>query len=160
MLINIQTTEVFNPKTRESCTSIDIDISVAGILAKYRNIAMGTFVIESDVNPRPNAHYCHYRCDYTHKQFVEWLCFHGINSNNPLHTLGKEYGAEICRRFRLYKASRVLRHSSYGVTEIFYDDKKASIILKFLANFLKSRYTFQVEIVAKMPITSLFRNWI
>jgi integrase len=130
-LINIQTTEVFNPKTRESCSCVDIDISVAEILAEYRNIATGKFVIESEVNPRPNAHYRHYRCDRTHKHLIEWLRSHGINSNNPLHTLRKEYGAEICRQFGLYKASRALRHSSYGVTEMFYVDKKSGVTPKF-----------------------------
>ncbi|MDR2778986.1 MAG: hypothetical protein LBB16_01725, partial [Puniceicoccales bacterium] len=64
-------------------------------------------------------------------ELIGWLRSHGVNSNNPLHTLRKEYGSEICRQFGLYEASRALRHSSYGITESFYVDRKAGITPKF-----------------------------
>jgi integrase len=130
-LITIRTTEVFSPKTRESCANVDMDASLVEILAEYRSGASGEFVVESEVEARPGAHYRHYRCERTHRQLIQWLRSKGINSHNPLHTLRKEYGAEICRQFGLYKASRALRHSSYGVTEMFYVDKKAGVTPKF-----------------------------
>jgi integrase len=129
--ISVQQTEYFSPKTKESCSDICLDDAVVGILKELKTSATGQFVVESEVNPRPNAHYRHYRCDRTHKHLIEWLRSHGINSNNPLLTLRKEYGAEICRQFGLYKASRALRHSSYGVTEMFYVDKKSGVTPKF-----------------------------
>jgi integrase len=130
-LISIHQTEYFSPKTKESCSEIYLDKSVADILMELGKSAVGQFVVESDVNPRPNAHYQHYRCDRIHKELITWLRSQGINSNNPLHTLRKEYGSEICRQFGLYEASRALRHSSYGVTEGFYVDKKAEVTPKF-----------------------------
>jgi integrase len=129
--ISVQQTEYFSPKTKESCSDIYLDDAVVGILKGLKTSATGQFVIESDINPRPNAHYQHYRCDRIHKQLIAWLRTHGINSNNPLHTLRKEYGSEICRQFGLYEASRALRHSSYGITESFYVDRKVGITPKF-----------------------------
>jgi integrase len=130
-LITIQPTEYFSPKTKESCSDIYLDESVANMLEEFQASASGEFVIESDIAPRPHAHYQHYRCDRIHKELIGWLRSHGINSNNPLHTLRKEYGSEICRRFGLYEASRALRHSSYGITESFYVDRKTGIAPNF-----------------------------
>jgi integrase len=127
-VIYIRATEVFSTKTREFCSSVDLDESVAKILGEYQSVATGPFVIESNVNARPNVHY---RCDRTHRQLIEWLRKHDISANKPLHTLRKEYGAEICRQFGLYEASRALRHSSHGVTEMFYVDKRAVVTPKF-----------------------------
>jgi integrase len=129
--ISIQQTECFSPKTKESCSDIYFDESVMKILEGGKTSSVSKFVIESAIDPRPNAHYQHYRCDRIHKQLIEWLRRHGINGTNPLHTLRKEYGAEICRQFGLYEASRALRHASYSVTESFYVDRKAGITPKF-----------------------------
>ncbi|MDR0742454.1 MAG: tyrosine-type recombinase/integrase [Puniceicoccales bacterium] len=130
-LISIQPTECFSPKTKESCSDIYLDESVVNMLKEFQASASGEFVIESDIAPRPQAHYQHYRCDRIHKELIGWLRSRGVNSNNPLHTLRKEYGSEICRQFGLYEASRALRHSSYGITESFYVDRKVGITPKF-----------------------------
>ncbi|MDR1233171.1 MAG: hypothetical protein LBJ75_02850 [Puniceicoccales bacterium] len=129
--ISVQQTEYFSPKTKESCSDIYLDESVANMLKEFKASSVGKFVIESGIAPRPHAHYQHYRCDHIHKELIAWLRSHGINSNNPMHTLRKEYGSEICRQFGLYEASRALRHSSYGITESFYVDRKTGITPKF-----------------------------
>jgi protoheme ferro-lyase len=85
------------------CTSVNIDTYVAEILSEYRGIAISAFVMKSNISPRPNAHYRHYRCDCIHKHLMEWLRSHGIDLNNPLDTLPKEYGAKICQQFGLIK---------------------------------------------------------
>jgi hypothetical protein len=101
------------------------------MLKEFKASSVGEFVIESGIAPRLHAQYQHYRCDHIHKELIAWLRSHDINSNNPMHTLRKEYGSEICRQFGLYEASRALRHSSYGITESFYVDRKTGITPKF-----------------------------
>jgi hypothetical protein len=106
------------------------------MLKELKTSATRQFVIESDINPRPNAHYQRYGCDRIHKQLITLLRFHGINSKNPLHTLRKEYASDICRQFVLYEASGALCHSSCGITESIYVNRKADTTPNFLTCFL------------------------
>jgi hypothetical protein len=83
--ISVQQTEYFSPKTKESCSGIYLDDAVVGMLKELNTSATGQFVTESDINPRPNAHDQHYRCDRIHQQLIAELHSHGINSNNPTY---------------------------------------------------------------------------
>jgi integrase len=127
----IRATPYFTPKSNESSSDIKLAKSVIDELECHRAATDGVFVLPSKINPIPNATWGHYRCKKDYDVLNEWLRERGIASRNPLHTLRKEYGAQICRDHGLYIASRALRHSSYSVTEKHYTDRTAQVVPSF-----------------------------
>jgi integrase len=130
-IISIHKTSYFTPKTRESSSEIMLAPTVADALMAHKEGANGPFVLDSNIQARPNAGYTHCRCKRDYKELYVWLLQNGISENNQLHTLRKEFGAQICRDHGLYMASRALRHSSYAMTERHYVDKTAPVVPSF-----------------------------
>jgi integrase len=58
---------------------------------------------------------------------VCWLRKKGIDGNNPLHTLRKEFGSIIALQSDLFTASKQLRHSSLAVTAAYYVENRKRI---------------------------------
>jgi integrase len=129
--ISIHQTPYFTPKTRESSSEISLPNLVAEELALLKEDSQTAFVLDAEIPARPNAGYTHCRCPRDYKALYAWLSQNGITANNPLHTLRKEFGAQICREHGLYMASRALRHSSYAMTERHYVDKTAPVVPSF-----------------------------
>ena len=122
-------TEHFHPKSEDSIASVDLDPEFADLFLAFKEEATGQFVVESPVEPRPNANYAHYRCQTVFERLTRWLRAHGVAGKKPLHLLRKEFGSRICHRFGIYAASRALRHSDVAITAAHYVDKKATITI-------------------------------
>jgi hypothetical protein len=100
------------------------------LLEKFRVIqkaATGNFVIESSIAPRPEAAYTHYRCTKDFTLLMGWLRSKGVTGNNPLHTLRKEFGSQICAKHGIYAASHALRHGDIAITSQHYLDQKRPV---------------------------------
>lgn len=127
--IIIETTDRFDPKSEESSATVELDREVATILQGYRARATGDYVIESARESKPNATYSYYRAEEVFDRLLLWLAKKGIGGEDnrrdkPLHTLRKEFGSLLCKRYGLFAAYRALRHSSPEVTAAHYLDQK------------------------------------
>jgi integrase len=125
-VISIRATAHFSPKSEDSTGDVEIDPEVMELFRGYRAAASGHFVIESRVSPRPNAAYSHYRCQRKFKALNKWLQAHGVDVKQPLHTLRKEFGSQLCAKHGIYVASRALRHADIAITSQHYLDKRES----------------------------------
>jgi integrase len=121
----------FDPKTNASSSDVKLAQLIIDELKYYKDQAEGVFVLSSKNNPIHNATWAHYRCQKDFIALNKWLRDRGISEQKPLHTLRKEYGAQICRDHGIYVASRALRHSSTSVTEKHYVDSKAMVVPNF-----------------------------
>jgi Phage integrase family len=123
-VIRIEATKWFHPKSEDSLGDIEVDPELMTLFRGYRAKATGSFVIESRVQPRPDATFEHYRCQSHFEKLLEWLRARGVKTKAPLHTLRKEFGSQICERDGIYAASRALRHADITITSQHYLDKK------------------------------------
>jgi integrase len=131
--IVIETTEHTGTKSADSEADVDVDPGLLEILKSYMpKPGQGSpFVIESPIQPRPNAtSYHHYRCSRLFRELVAWLRSKGINARNALHSLRKEFGSQICAQAGIYAASTALRHSSITLTRDYYVDKKQPVVFQ------------------------------
>lgn len=120
LLENDNVTEL---KSEESAGVIDVDSNTMAVLKKL--LKSGQFyVIESNVAPRTGTRYHHYRCERHFKGLIAWLREQGIEDRNAIHTLRKEFGSELCKRYGIFMASHMLRHSNISLTRESYVDKK------------------------------------
>ena len=129
--IRIETTEHGGTKSAESEAEVDVDPGLLEILKGYqpKQGKGSTFVIESNVKPRPKSvanH--HYRCNRLLNELITWLRSHGVKSRNALHALRKEFGSQICAQAGIFAASSALRHSSINLTREYYIDKKQTSV--------------------------------
>ena len=124
--ISIEATRWFTPKSEDSTGDVEIDPEVMELFRGYQATASGDFVIESEVSPRPEAAYAHYRCQREFEALNKWLREHGVEGNRPLHTLRKEYGSQVCAKHGIYAASRALRHADIAITSQHYLDRRES----------------------------------
>jgi integrase len=129
--ISVVTTEFGATKTSTSERTIDVAPSIMEIFKKYRAVERGSFVIISDVTPRPGATYHHYRCNRHFKHLVQWLRVHGVTRRNAIHELRKEYGSRVCQEFGIYAASAALGHGNITTTAASYLDKKDKVFIEF-----------------------------
>jgi integrase len=125
--IRIEATKWFHPKSEDSLGDVEIDEELTAIFRGYRAKAKGTFVIQSDVKPRLDVNWEHYRCTATFEGLIGWLRTKGVKSTHPLHTLRKEFGSQIASKHGIYAASRLLRHADIHTTASHYLDKKTRI---------------------------------
>ena len=136
-VISIRATAYFSPKSADSTGDVEVDPEVMDLFRGHHATASGNFVIESRVLPRPHAAYSHYRCQRQFKALNDWLKAHGIESKQPLHTLRKEYGSQVCAQHGIYAASRALRHADIAITSQHYLDRRESAragLGRFLSN--------------------------
>jgi integrase len=125
-VISIKATAYFSPKSEDSTGDVEVDAEVMELFRGYEATAYGDFVIESKVSPRPDAGYSHYRCQREFEALSKWLQAHGVKGKQPLHTLRKEFGSQVCGQHGIYAASRALRHADIAITSLHYLDKRES----------------------------------
>jgi hypothetical protein len=126
-VIRIEPTRWFHPKSEDSIGDIEVDSELLELFRGYYAKAKGPFVIESDVDPRLDTGWEHYRCTSIFKGLIAWLRKKGVTTNTPLHTLRKEFGSRIAAEHGIYAASRLLRHADIQTTASHYLDKKKRV---------------------------------
>jgi integrase len=126
-VIRIEPTRWFHPKSEDSIGDIEIDPELLELFRGYCAKAKGPFVIESDVDPRLDTGWEHYRCTSIFEGLIAWLRKKGVTTNTPLHTLRKEFGSRIAAEHGIYAASRLLRHADIQTTASHYLDKKKRV---------------------------------
>ncbi|MEI7733161.1 MAG: tyrosine-type recombinase/integrase [Verrucomicrobiota bacterium] len=100
----------WTPKTTESEASVYV---AAGLIAELEPLRTGPDTAVTSPNGVDRA--------------VAWLRSKGIDNNNPLHTLRKEFGSIIAQQSDLFTASKQLRHSSLQVTASYYVENRKKI---------------------------------
>ncbi len=126
--IRIEATDWFHPKSEDSIGDVEVDPELIELFRGYRAKATRSFVIESPNDPRPDATFQHYRCQYLFEKLAEWLRKNGVKAKTPLHTLRKEFGSQICSREGIYAASVALRHANITITSEHYLDQKKTVV--------------------------------
>ncbi|MEX2044955.1 MAG: tyrosine-type recombinase/integrase [Opitutus sp.] len=130
-VIRIETNEFTRAKSEGSETGVDIDPTLSEMLRDWMADSKTKFVIETDVEPRPEVtSYHHYRCNAIFKKLTTWLKSHEVEDRNALHALRKEFGTQINRSHGLFAASAALRHSSIQLTRSVYVAKKDRAVFK------------------------------
>ena len=124
--IRIEATRYFQPKSEDSTGDVEVDPELMEVFRGFKARAAGGFVIESSVAARPEATYPHYRCQREFEGLTKWLRARGVTGSQPLHTLRKEYGSQICAKHGIYAASNALRHADIAITSQHYLDRKTA----------------------------------
>lgn len=127
--LRIEVTEYGSLKTESSAEVLDL---APGIVAEFQGFfqrSKDKFVVASAVDPRPAAHWKHYRCAGHFRALIDWLRSKGVKERNPIHTLRKEFGTRINQQFGIFAASAALRHSSITLTREHYVDRKERIAI-------------------------------
>ena len=127
--IHVRANKYYSLKTENSERMIDLPDSVAELLRSWKKDTEGEFVIWSLTDPKPNAHYRHYRCHRHIQRLNSWLREHGADSKNPLHSLRKEYGSLICEQAGIYAACMSLGHGDIRTTQGSYLDLKKKVVV-------------------------------
>jgi integrase len=122
--IRIETTQHFAAKTEDSYADVPLDPEMIALFRGFRAQGKGPFVIESSIAPKHDAGYSHYRCEKIFQRLIQWLREKGVQGRNPIHVLRKEFGSEVARKFGIFAASSLLRHSDISVTREHYIDGK------------------------------------
>jgi len=125
--INVSATEHLNIKGTEGCVDIEAELAtmLKGYYAKYKDA--GEFVIQSDIVPSFKSKVPKYRANRHLQAVVTWLRKQGVKAHKPIHTLRKEAGSEVCKRYGLHAASTFLRHADIQVTSAHYVENKETI---------------------------------
>lgn len=118
-------------KTPESHGMVPIDENVSALLARYKEVATGKFVLESNSEEYgPRSWGYKYRANGVLDEATAWLRDHGVEAQKPLQELRKEYGSHANAQHGLVAASRNLRHSSPTITAAHYVDLKTRPVVK------------------------------
>jgi len=125
-IVRIEATRYFHPKSEDAVGDVEVDAELLEIFRGFRARTDSDFVIESEIAPRPDATYSHYRCQRLFEALSAWLRKHGVTGNKPLHTLRKEFGSQVCAKHGIYAASHALRHADIAITSQHYLDKRKS----------------------------------
>lgn len=121
--VQIQPTEYYALKTRESAATMSLDPEIMAMFKGWHAQRSGRFVIESVNPPRPDILYQHYRCDQVFNSLVDWLRLQGVTGNKPFHVLRKLFGSLVVEKYGVFAASSALRHTSIEITNSFYLDR-------------------------------------
>lgn len=128
-IIRIETTQHFAPKTSDSGGDVPIDKELSALFRGWHAKATGTFVIEADGEPVTGVTYAHYRAHQQFDALIAWLRAKGVSAPKPLHELRKEFGSQLCAKYGIYAASRMLRHADIGITAQHYLDQKERVTI-------------------------------
>jgi integrase len=126
-VLRIEPTRYFHPKSEDSIADLPVDPEFMDVFRKYFGEAKGSFVISSHRPPLPPMPRQYFRCHPIFDRLVVWLRQHGLNGNKPLHTLRKEYGSLLTRKYGIHAASRALRHADLRTTSEHYSDSTARV---------------------------------
>ncbi len=121
-IIEVARTIYQKGKSKAALRKVRIPHSFFIVLCSLRgDAADGDFVLPSDVAPRINVTYRHYRCDIHFKALCTWLKRKGIvHDIKSMHCLRKLYGDAICNSQGIYAASKALGHQKVSTTERHY----------------------------------------
>jgi integrase len=122
--ICIEETEHFAPKSADGAGDVEIDKELLTVFRGWYARATGAFVVEADAEPRSATTYAHYRAQLDFDALTAWLRGKGVTALKPLHELRKEFGSQVCAKYGIYAASRMLRHADIRVTAEHYLDAK------------------------------------
>jgi integrase len=89
-------------------------------------------VIEADGEPLAGTSYTHYRAHRHFDALTAWLRAKGVSAIKPLHELRKEFGSQVCAKYGIYTASRMLRHADIAITAQHYLDQKERVTIGML----------------------------
>jgi len=78
--IRIEATKYYSPKSEDSLGDVEIDKELVEVLRGYRAKAKGPFVIESEVVPKFNVVWEHYRCTSIFEALIKWLKANGCRA--------------------------------------------------------------------------------
>jgi len=123
-VIRIEETEHFAPKSSDGAGDVPIDKELLAMFRGWHAKATGPFVIEADADPRSATTYAHYRAQADFDALTGWLRAKDVTAIKPLHELRKEFGSQLCAKYGIYAASRMLRHADIRVTAQHYLDTK------------------------------------
>jgi integrase len=126
-VVRIEPTRYFHPKSEDSIADLPVDPELIDVFRKYFAKAKGPFVIKSDRPTLPPRPHQYFRCAPVFDRLVAWLRKRGLNGNKHLHTLRKEYGSLLTRRYGIHAASRALRHADLRTTSEHYSDSTARV---------------------------------
>jgi len=117
----IETNEHTATKSANSEAAVSLPADVLATLKERHKAAKSEFVIASDIAPRPGAYrYHHYRCNRLFDVLTVWLRNNGVKERTPLHTLRKEFGSFVARKYGIFAASEALRHGDIRLTRDYY----------------------------------------
>lgn len=117
----IETNEHTATKSANSEAAVSLPADVLDTLKKRHKAAKSEFVIASGIAPRPGAYrYHHYRCNRLFDLLTEWLRANGVKERTPLHTLRKEFGSFVAKKYGVFAASEALRHGDIRLTRDYY----------------------------------------
>ena len=126
-VIRIETTQHFAPKTSDSGGDVPIEKELAALFRGWHAKAKGDFVIEADGEPVSGTSYAYYRANRHFDALTAWLRAKGVTAPKPLHELRKEFGSQLCAKYGIYAASRMLRHTDIAITAQHYLDQKERV---------------------------------
>jgi hypothetical protein len=125
--VRIETTEHLTPKTSDSTGDVSVEPELMAMFRGWHAKATGPFVIEADTEPRTDASYAHYRAQHDFDALIKWLKGKAVRAIKPLHELRKEFGSQVCAKYGIYAASRMLRHADIAITSQHYIDQKEHV---------------------------------
>ena len=128
-VIRIEVTEFFTPKSSDGAGDVSVDKEFSAMFRGWHAKAKSAFVIEADAEARTDTRYTHYRAQRHFDALTAWLRTKGVTAIKPLHELRKEFGSQLCAKYGIYAASRMLRHSGIAITAEHYLDQKERVTL-------------------------------
>jgi integrase len=130
-VIRIEPTKFFHPKSEDSIGDIEVDSELLELFKEFKSRTLGNFVIASpsQVQPRPEATFDHYRCTSLFEKLIDWLRGKGVTAEKPLHELRKKYGSQIASQHGIFEASRLLRHADITTTRNHYLDGRKRVTI-------------------------------
>ncbi len=129
VVIRIEASEHFTPKTEDSAGDVPIDKELLAMFRGWHAKASGSFVIESDTQPLIGLRWSHYRAHRHFDALTAWLRAKGVNAPKPLHELRKEFGSQLCAKYGIHAASRMLRHTDISLTAAHYTDQTRRVTI-------------------------------
>lgn len=126
--LHVGKTEFLHPKSPKSIGTLEVEPEVLELLRGWKAKRTGNFVMESEVAPRTDSAYAHYRCVETFERLTKWLRASGIDSHSPIHDLRKMFGSAIEKKFGIYAASLALRHADIAITASHYLSKRDGVV--------------------------------
>ncbi len=126
--LSIDYSEHLHVKSERSRGVVELEPALIPLIRGWQARSTGSFVLKSEVAPRPDSKYQHYRCQETFARATAWLRSKGVKSNEPLHFCRKLYGSLICDKHGIYAASRALRHADIQTTSRHYTSRTENVL--------------------------------
>jgi integrase len=126
--LHVGVTHFLHPKSDKSIGTVELEPQVVSLFRGWSAKATSTFVLESEVAPKTDATFQHYRCQQTFEKLAAWLRGAGVKDHSPIHGLRKLYGSLINDKFGLHASSLALRHANVATTAAHYTAKRTGVL--------------------------------